>query len=1551
MAENSDAFREGTSTGPAGGIGGLETLEGLDEPVATEPLRRVATERELNDETQLDKDFVADKKHINDAGFEEVEEQPIGESKSGSSSDPDLKKPRRPELDREQTNATTITNDSTLSRSESRDQPSQKRSWLRWLTFKSRTVPPIPKERIVSREYRANIFSVITFQWMTPIMKVGYERPLELNDIWLVNPNRRSELLAGRLEASFKRRVDRGDKRPLLGAMHETFKTEFYIGAVCQFFASIIQVVNPFVLRYLLRFAGEAYISQQLHTPGPHIGEGVGLVVAVTFLQALQTGCTNQFMYRGMMTGGQARSVFISLIFDKAMKISSRARAGGTSQKENITPDQPPKDVAPGSEGEKKWFAKVFSKSQKPSKPPPENSNVSGNGEEYSNGRIVNLMSVDTYRIDQASGMFHMIWTAPLQLIITLVLLLINLKASALAGYGLLVLASPALGKALQSLIKRRKAINKITDQRVGLTQEVLHAVRFVKFFGWETSFLKRLRNIRIQEIRSIQYLLAIRNGINAISMSMPVFASMLAFIAYAYTHPDLRPDLIFSSLALFNSLRLPLNMLPLVLGQVTDAVNSVKRIQDFMLAEEAKEDCEWDYDSKKAIDVSHGFFTWEKAPAKEQDQKSKKQIKQDEKAEKKAKRDSKRDSQRLSLAPEPEKQSPEAHDDEDDEPSIFTINDVNFSVARNELVAVIGGVGSGKSSILAALAGDMRRTSGHVTLGASRAFCPQYAWIQNATVRDNILFGREMKRRWYDEVIDACGLRPDLEMLPNGDLTEIGEKGITISGGQKQRLNIARAIYYDSDIILMDDPLSAVDAHVGRHIMDQAIAGLLRQKARVLATHQLWVLNRCDRIIWMEGGRIVADDTFPALMASNHEFQKLIASNAQEKRTEKDDDEEDEDETEEQKKTYKKKKGKKPSGALMQAEERAVSNVSWKVYYAYIKASGSIWVAPLVIGLIVLSQGANISTSLWLSWWTADKFGFSRPVYVGAFAALGFGQALLMFLFSVALSVFGTQASKVMLQQAITQVLRAPMSFFDTTPLGRITNRFSKDVDTMDNQLTDAMRFFFLTMAMIISVFILIIAYYYYFAVALAPLLVLFIFSASYYRASAREVKRHEAVLRSVVFSRFSEAVTGIATIRAYGLQSRFSHSIREAVDQMDSAYFLTFANQRWLSTRLDVIGNCMVFVVGILVVTSRFSVSPSTGGLVLSYILSIVQMIQFTIRQLAEVENNMNSTERIHYYGTQLDEEPPLSLPNPAVTDAWPQRGDIAFEKVEMRYRPGLPLVLKQFDLHINGGERIGIVGRTGAGKSSIMSTLFRLNELSGGRIVIDGVDVATVGLSDLRSRLAIIPQDPTLFKGTIRYNLDPFGKYDDVDLWNALRSADLTDSNRESTALTEVSTPHSESSNSDEKQDVDRPLPTSPTSPAPQQQHHSTASKITLDTPVSEEGLNFSLGQRQLMALARALVRNAQIIVCDEATSSVDMETDDRIQKTMATAFKGKTLLCIAHRLKTIIGYDRVVVMEDGGIKEVGPPRELWGLEGGVFRGLCERSAIKEKDFEGR
>ncbi|KAJ5145254.1 hypothetical protein N7448_002646 [Penicillium atrosanguineum] len=1368
-------------------------------------------------------------------------------------------------------------------------QPPDKKKWngklnpLRWAT-----PPPVPEERTPSREYGASFFSIVSFQWMSPLMRVGYLRPLDLQDIWTVNPNRTVDVLSERLDAALERRTARGSKRPLLWALYDTFKFEIILGGICQFFSSLLLVFAPYLTRYLIAFATEAWEAQHDGQGAPNIGRGMGFVIGISCMQALQSLCTNQFLYRGQMVGGQIRAVLISQIFNKAMKLSGRAKAGGQATSEEIKALEATKEELIKSDGKGKG------KKEQPSP-----AGVAGDGRGWNNGRIVALMSIDVDRINLACGMFHMIWTAPITIIVTLILLLVNIGYSCLAGYALLVIGVPFLTYAVRFLVKRRRNINKITDQRVSLTQEILQAVRFVKYFGWESAFLGRLKEIRSREIRSIQTLLAVRNGILCVSMSIPIFASMLSFITYALSKHDLNPAPIFSSLALFNSLRMPLNMLPLVIGQVTDASTALQRIQEFLFAEEQREDIEHDEEMETAIEIEHASFTWERLPT-------------DKDAEKPGK---KADAAAAAL-----KEKEEAEKEVPTEP--FKLKDLTLEVGRNELLAVIGTVGCGKSSLLSALAGDMRVTDGKVRMSTSRSFCPQYAWIQNASVRNNVLFGKDYDEKWYNEVIDACALVPDFEILPNGDQTEIGERGITVSGGQKQRLNIARAIYFNAEMVLMDDPLSAVDAHVGRHIMDKAICGLLKDRCRILATHQLHVLSRCDRVVVMDQGKIHAVDTFDNLMRDNEIFQRLMATSGQDDAEEETEDGEEVDEKLKEKEAGPKKAAPgKPAGGLMQQEEKATASVGWGIWKAYIQASGSYFNALMVFILLALANVVNIWTSLWLSYWTSDKYpSLSTGQYIGIYAGLGGLVVLMMFLFSTYMTTCGTNAN-------VSFALRCRSSTPHT--LGRITNRFSKDIQVMDNEISDAMRMYALTMTMIISVMVLIIVFFYYFVIALVPLMVLFLLAANYYRASAREMKRHEAVLRSMVYAKFSEAITGTACIRAYGVENQFRTSIRNAIDVMNGAYFLTFSNQRWLSVRLDAVATCLVFVTGVLVVTSRFNVSPSISGLVLSYILSIAQMLQFTVRQFAEVENDMNATERVHYYGTELEEEAPLQ--GVEVSSSWPEKGRIVFQDAQMRYRDGLPLVLKGLSMDVQGGERIGIVGRTGAGKSSIMSALFRLTELSGGSIHIDDLNISTVGLQDLRSRLAIIPQDPALFKGTIRTNLDPFNEHSDLELWSALRRAYLIGE--------DTMGPDTEG------------LPSIPGSGTTTPATDSLAkphNRLTLESPVDEEGLNFSLGQRQLMALARALVRDARIIVCDEATSSVDFETDQKIQRTMAQGFQGKTLLCIAHRLRTIIHYDRICVMDQGQIAEMDSPIVLWDKTDGIFRAMCDRSGITRDDI---
>lgn len=782
--------------------------------------------------------------------------------------------------------------------------------------------------------------------------------------------------------------------------------------------------MGPYLVRHLVSYGMAVVESQRNGEPGPAMGQGMGYAVGIFCMQATQSLSMSCSLYAAAMVGGQIRGVLTSKIFTKAMALSARAKAGTVA------------DAERGSGTAK--------------------ANADAEASGWDNGRIATLMGVDALRVDHGFAFLFMFLIVPVALALALVMSLVIIGYSALAGYGLLIVGIGTLTFVIRHLVTIRMKINKITDARVSLTQEILQNVRFVKLFGWESSFLARMQASRKNELRHLQKFFRVQMATIVSIISTPSYAAMIVFIVYAVTGHELSPDRIFAALAIFNAIRSPLSGLNFAMTKVTDGWAALTRLEQFFLAEEREEQIIWDFGMKEAIEVMNASFTWEQAAT-----------------ESKERAEESTADPACSLDSDVRGEAPQSHP--------FTLNNVNIEIGRGELTAVIGSVGSGKSSFLGALAGDMRLTSGHVRMGVTRAYCPQYAWIQNATVRDNILFGSEYDEERYNAVVDACALRADLAMLTHGDETEVGERGITLSGGQKQRLNIARAIYSNSDLILMDDPLSAVDAHVGRHIMDNAICGLLKDRCRVLATHQLHVLARCDRIVVMDGGNLHAVGTFEELMRTDTLFQELMLSAPQQEGS----DHESENTTKPSHNVPSQPRPdnasqKRPPVALMQQEERA--SIGWGVWSTYIAASGSFLNFPIALLFLVLAGGMTLLTGVWLSFWTSNRFpSLSLGQYMGIYAGLTVFQSAMVYLQSLQVKAAAAAASRRMLQRAIYRVLRAPVSFFDTTPLGRITNRFSQDVQVMDTEVADSLRMFLSAGVQVLGVIIMVIVFYYY--------------------------------------------------------------------------------------------------------------------------------------------------------------------------------------------------------------------------------------------------------------------------------------------------------------------------------------------------------------------------------------------------------------------------------------------------------------------------------------
>uniref|UniRef100_A0A1B6KLL2 ABC-type glutathione-S-conjugate transporter n=1 Tax=Graphocephala atropunctata TaxID=36148 RepID=A0A1B6KLL2_9HEMI len=886
--------------------------------------------------------------------------------------------------------------------------------------------------------------------------------------------------------------------------------------------------------------------------------------------------------------------------------------------------------------------------------------------------------------------------------------------------------------------------------------------------------------------------------------------------------------------------------------------------------------------------------------------------------------------------------------DSSDDNSTV--LRNINLRVPAGSLVAVVGAVGSGKSSLLAAVLGEMEKLSGKVNTKGNIAYVPQLAWVQNATLRKNITCAHAFDKGTFKKVIKACALEQDLEILPGGDMTEIGEKGINLSGGQKQRISLARAVYSQADVYLLDDPLSAVDSHVGKHIFENVIGptSVLHKKTRVLVTHGVTFLPETDVIVMMKDGQVVEMGSYRQLIKSKGPFADFLLQYLEEADEPDGKLEEIREElfkdpslrdkytraisvrSEESTKTNSlqrqvstesntsggpssktslnkenlEKPGEVGKKKLMTVEEAETGSVKLSVFLYYFKAIG-MFTGILTIFCIILYQVFLVSTNLWLSQWSSDTSTVvngtqdvsKTHLYLSVYAALGVGQAIFNMVSNLSLSLGCLFAAAWLHSTMLQRILRAPMSYFDTTPLGRIVNRFSKDIDTCDTMLSFNLNAF-LGLAVQVLATVAVITYSTpAFIVAIIPIIIFNFFLQRFFVATSRQLKRLESTTRSPIYSHFSETVQGAQSIRAYGMQEVFISQSEEKVDLNQTCNFPNMTAMRWLAIRLESVSNLIVFFSALFAVLYRGSLDAGLAGLSITYALQVTGTLNFFVRSSADVETNIVAVERIKEY-TEIKQEAAWTV-QPKIDPLWPTNGNIEFTDYKVRYRDGLELVLGGVTCNINPGEKVGIVGRTGAGKSSLTLALFRILEAAGGSISIDGTNIASVGLHDLRSRLTIIPQDPVLFSGTLRNNLDPFDKETDQSLWKALELSNL------------------------------KPFV--------------SGLPLGLNHLISEGGDNLSVGQKQLICLSRALLRKTKVLILDEATAAVDLETDEIIQNTIRSEFKGCTVLTIAHRLNTIMDYNRILVLDRGKVKEFDAPNTLVQNPQSIFHSMVKDAGI--------
>ncbi|KAG1737506.1 ABC protein [Suillus paluster] len=1384
--------------------------------------------------------------------------------------------------------------------------------WQLWLPED----PPIPappslEDAALTPLANASIFSQLTYTWITGIMVLGYQRTLQASDLYKMDAPRESAVLAAKLEAAWQRRVkaaadwnarlESGELRPsivkrtgwalraisrqgqnqgatwserrvafqkhwresegrkeasLTWALNDVFRSMFWIGGVFKVFGDTAQLMGPIVLRQIIVFAEERSAAAITGEPVPNVGRGIAMALGLFALTVTASVCTHQFFWRSMATGVLARAALITCIYERGVNLTGKARV------------------------------------------------------KLNNAALVNHISTDVSRIDACAQWFMayylQAWTAPIQVTVCLIILLTELGPSALAGFSLFVLIIPIQERLMTLQHRVRLESMKWTDQRAKVLLEVFGAMRVVKYFSYEVPFLQRIFELRKKELRGIRRILHSSSANMALAISLPVLAATLAFVTYTLTTHNFNVAVIFSSLSLFQLLRQPMMFMPRALSAIPDASSAIQRLTHVFRAELISGDAlVIDKDQEPALLVKDATFEWESVEKESGEAFSSKKGTHGSGGPPRGKDKSAKEDKAT------EKSAPGR-----DVP-LFRVKNVTMTIPRGQLVAVVGRVGSGKSSLLQGLIGEMRKVSGKVSFGGRVGYCPQTAWIQNATLRDNIIFGQSFEEDKYWRVLETACLLPDLQLLPDGDLTEIGEKGINLSGGQKQRVNIARALYFDPDIVIFDDPLSAVDAHVGKSLFQDAIVGALRNRGVtvILVTHAIHFLSQVDHIYTLNNGVITESGSYDELISCGGDFARLdleFGGHASEGK--------DEDQAEEvtpqigvtiEDVKLKPKKARanatgsgKLEGRLIVKEKRSTGSVSWRVYWAYLVAARGSITGPLVVFFMLAMQGSQILNSYTLVWWEGNKFDRPISFYQTLYGCLGVGQAIFTFLLSAGMDFMAFYVSRNLHHKSVRNVFYARMSFFDTTPMGRVLSIFGKDIDSVDNQLALSMRLLVLTLTSVVGSIIIVAFLEPYFIIAVFFILMGYSYFAAFYRASAREIKRLDSMLRSLLYAHFSETLTGLPTIRSYGEMKRFIAANRYYVDLENRALYLVVTNQRWLAIRLDFMGGILVFVVALLAVIDVSGINAAQIGLVLTYTTMLSQML------VQYVE------------GDTIPEEAPHEIEERKPPARWPEYGVVEFNDVKLAYRPGLPNVLRGISVKVKGGEKIGVVGRTGAGKSSLMLALFRIVELSGGSITIDGVDISTIGLKDLRSKISIIPQDPLLFSGTMRSNLDPFSQHDDAELWDALHRSCLVDSS--------TTSKHSSSSDGIRSKGI-------PTS------------RHNLDDTIESEGANLSVGERSLLSLARALVKDCKVVVLDEATASVDLETDNKIQQTIQTEFKDRTLLCIAHRLRTIISYDRILVLDAGLVAEFDTPSNLFKVEGGLFRGMCERSNISLKDIE--
>eukprot|EP00268_Persea_americana_P045554 TRINITY_DN46491_c0_g2_i1.p1 TRINITY_DN46491_c0_g2~~TRINITY_DN46491_c0_g2_i1.p1 ORF type:complete len:1529 (-),score=224.10 TRINITY_DN46491_c0_g2_i1:305-4891(-) len=1101
-------------------------------------------------------------------------------------------------------------------------------------------------------------------------------------------------------------------------------------------------------------------------------------------------------------------------------------------------------------------------------------------------GEIINYMSVDIQRITDFIWYLNIIWMLPIQISLAIYILNMSLHLGSLAA-----LAATAMVMACNVPITRiqKKLQSKIMeakDARMKATSEVLRNIKTLKLQAWDTQYLHRLKNLRKTEYDWLWKSLRLSAISAFIFWGAPTFISVVTFGACILMGIPLTAGRVLSAMATFRMLQDPIFNLPDLLSVLAQAKVSVDRVADYLQEDEIQSDAIEFVPRNEAefeIEVDGGEFSWD-----------------------------------------PDSKRP-------------TLSGIQLKVKKGMKVAICGTVGSGKSSLLSCILGEIPKLSGTVKISGTKAYVPQSPWILTGNVKENILFGNPFDSARYDDTIQACALTKDFELFPCRDLTEIGERGINMSGGQKQRIQIARAAYQDADIYLLDDPFSAVDAHTGTQLFKDCLMGILKDKTLLYVTHQVEFLPAADLILVMQNGRIAQAGKFEDLLQQNIGFEVLVGAHSQalesivtaenssrtiqtheRKKTESsnEDDSDVEATVEIQLENCTRHESEQnlcaeindKEGRILQDEEREKGRIGKEVYWAYLTIVRGGALVPVIIIAQSLFQVLQVASNYWMAWATPPTMGLEPIVRTSVlfvvYILLSVGSSLCVLVRAMGVAIAGLLTSQKFFANMLHSVLHSPTSFFDSTPTGRILNRASTDQSVLDLEMANKLGWCAFSIIQILGTIAVMSQVAWQVFALFIPVTAICIWYQQYYIPTARELARLSGIQRTPILHHFAESLAGAATIRAFGHEDRFTYANLSLIDNHSRPWFHNVSAMEWLSFRLNLLSNFMfVFSLVLLVSLPDGIINPSIAGLAVTYGLNLNVQQASVIWNICNAENKMISVERILQY-SKLISEAPLVIEECRPQKNWPVDGTICFKNLQVRYAEHLPSVLKNITCTFPGKKKVGVVGRTGSGKSTLIQAIFRIVEPREGRIVIDDVDICKIGLHDLRSRLSIIPQDPTMFEGTVRGNLDPLDKYSDTEIWEALDKCQLGDIVR--------------------------------------------AKELKLDSTVVENGENWSVGQRQLFCLGRALLKRSSILVLDEATASVDSATDGVIQKIIRQEFKDCTVVTIAHRIHTVIDSDLVLVLSEGRILEYDTPAKLLEREDSAFSKLITEYSVRSQSF---